>query len=476
MWMVPAAVAAGLGAWRLDGPALWADELATAGAARLPWPALMDLLHEVDAVIGPYYVLMHLWTAAAGESAIALRLPSVAAIVAATVGVTAIGRRIGGPGAGTGAGLFFAILPVTSRYAQEARPYAMVMAAAALATVLCLRLMDRPSPVRTAAYAAGVALAGLLHPLSGALMVAGHAAAAGGRGRGPGRGGRSAWAVGAGAGLVPVAALMVAGAGQAAQVSWILLVTWGTVPDIPPAVFGDAAVGGIALALALAGGRPARRVTGGQRPAGRRFAMTCLYASAFLPVVLLFVAGSLYPLWVARYLLVIVPPVAVLAGSAMAALGRTRCVALVAVVVMVAMPAHVGIRDDAGHGQASRAVDEVIGTRARPGDVLVYPDTHPSIGWAPRDIVDRYLPADRRPPDVLRISPQRTDGRLLAVECPQAECLGTPDRIWVVRVDEAVDPLLDMTPGKAAAIASHYREVDRWSGPLLTIVLLRRKR
>jgi mannosyltransferase len=62
----------------------------------------------------------------------------------------------------------------------------------------------------------------------------------------------------------------------------------------------------------------------------------------------------------------------------------------------------------------------------------------------------------------------------LARECAAAACLGTPPRIWVVRVDSPADPLADMSAAKRAAIGGHYHVVKRWKYPLLGIVLMER--
>ena len=451
--VAPALLAAVLGLWRLGTPVLWADELATWGAVRLPPGELLDLLGGVDAAIGPYYALLSAWVALAGDSAVALRLPSVLAAVAATALVTAIGRRAGGAAAGLLAGLVFAFLPTTSRYAQEARPYAAVMAAAALATLLLLRLVEAPGLRRAAGYAGAVALAGLLHPVGGLLLVAGHGIGV--------LGARSArtlahWAAATAAGLVPVAALAVVAAGQTAQVSWISVITWRTLLAVPESVFGAAAVGGLVLALAVAGWRP--------DPVGG-----CLAGAAFVPVAVLFAVGVFHPVWVGRYLVVVLPACAVLAGLALAGLRPTRQAGVVLLAAALALPAQLTIRGAAGHGQASDRVAQVI--RARPGDVLVFPDTHRSIPWAGRDVVARYLPADRRPPDALAVAPPRTDGRLAAVECPGASCLGTPPRIWLVRTDDVSDPLRDMSAAKRAVLA-RYEVRQRWQYPLLGIYLL----
>ena len=103
---------------------------------------------------------------------VALRLPSVLAMAGAA-GLTAVlGRRLFGAPAGLLAGLLFAVLPGTSRYAQEARPYALVTLFAVLAMVLLVRALDRPGRLRGSFYAAAVAGLGLAHLLALSLLAA----------------------------------------------------------------------------------------------------------------------------------------------------------------------------------------------------------------------------------------------------------------------------------------------------------------
>ncbi|NED59019.1 hypothetical protein G3I24_50085, partial [Micromonospora aurantiaca] len=76
----------------------WRDELATWSAATRPVPDLARMTRTIDAATGPYYLLMHGWTALAGTSPTALRLPSalamaVAAALTARLGAVLVGRR-----------------------------------------------------------------------------------------------------------------------------------------------------------------------------------------------------------------------------------------------------------------------------------------------------------------------------------------------------------------------------------------------
>ncbi|WP_045739521.1 glycosyltransferase family 39 protein [Actinoplanes rectilineatus] len=458
-WVLPAITAAGLGMWRLTGASLWADELATWGAVRLSWDQLRQLTGSVDVILLPYYGALHAYTKIAGTGTTALRLPSVIAVTLTALAVVALGRRAGGDRAGLAAGMLFALLPVVSRYAQEARPYALVILFAALALLALVRLLEGPTVTRTALYTAAVAGAGLAHPLGGMLMVAGHAVAVPLVLR--------PWKVrtallcmlGAGIGSVPALLLAVRGQAQSAQISWITLVDWNTVQGLPQNMFVSAACGGILLALAVLGVR---------RPT------TALAAAAFVPPVLLLVVGVLTPIFVPRYALVALPALAALAGAAAVRAGRPQAVAVLALTAVLAYPVHTELRESDGHGQDSARIAAVIGPRWQPGDVVVFPDRRYSIPWAMRDIYERYLPAPR-PPDVLRVRGQREDGTLLAEECPEASCLGTPNRIWVVGVSPAADLLTDMTPAKRKRIEAGYRVEQRWGFKLLAIALLERR-
>src|SRR5256714_3281374 len=182
-WAWPAGLMLVLSLYQIPRPALWADELATWGAVRLGWGGLFRLLGNVDAVVGPYFALMKAWTSVAGTSTFALRLPSVLAMVAATALLTILGGRLAGRRVGLLAGFAFALVPATSRYAQEARPYAFVILFAIVATLALTRLLDRPSWPRALLYGGSVAVLGAFH-LVALLLLAAHGIVVGLR-RGP---------------------------------------------------------------------------------------------------------------------------------------------------------------------------------------------------------------------------------------------------------------------------------------------------
>ena len=134
----------------------------------------MAYVRNTDAVHGAYYLLMHLVTER-GQSELIARLPSALAAALTAGGIAVIGRRLVSARAGLLAGLIYALLPVVSRYAQEARSYAIVSALGVLATYLLLRALATTT-VRViwfAGYALSVAALGWLH-LDAILLVGAH--------------------------------------------------------------------------------------------------------------------------------------------------------------------------------------------------------------------------------------------------------------------------------------------------------------
>jgi mannosyltransferase len=143
--LVPAAVTLVVGGYRAGDRQLWEDEDATWHASTLGFSDFHRLIGHVDLALAPYYVFMHGWIVLFGDSPLALRAPSVLAMAASAGLLVPLGRRLAGPGVGMVAGLLFAAVPAVSRYAQEARPYALAMLLAVASTLLALRALDRPT-------------------------------------------------------------------------------------------------------------------------------------------------------------------------------------------------------------------------------------------------------------------------------------------------------------------------------------------
>ena len=124
-------------------PSLWYDEAATVTSAQRSWPQLWAELHNVDAVHGLYYSLMHVWFWLVGYTPFTLRFPSALAVGVAAGLVVALGRRLGGRRLGITAGLVFLALPRVQWAGSEGRPYATITTLAVCLTLVGLTAVRR---------------------------------------------------------------------------------------------------------------------------------------------------------------------------------------------------------------------------------------------------------------------------------------------------------------------------------------------
>ncbi|MGP7998552.1 MAG: glycosyltransferase family 39 protein [Streptosporangiaceae bacterium] len=347
------AVTLALMLWGLTAHPFWGDEADTISAASRSLPQLLRLLGHVDAVHGLYYLLLWPVVRLAGPSEFAVRLPSALAMAAAAAGVTAIGRRLVSRQAGLYAGLVFALLPTVTRQAHDARPYALLTAAAALASYLLIRLAERPTLRLLAGYAGCLVAVGHLQ-LCGMLLLPAHAIALAalapaGRARTMRR-----WLA-----SLAVAPVAIIGWQQRAQIAWIPRPGWHDGTDLVTTLLAGpaaaaAAIGLLGLAGLARGGR-----------------LSWLAAPwLLLPPVLLLALSELKPVYNGRYLTFCLPAVALLAGAGLAALNRPGRVIALAAVLSLAAPAVWALRVPTG---GMRAVAEFLRAAERPGDAIAYP-------------------------------------------------------------------------------------------------------
>ncbi|MFC4145958.1 glycosyltransferase family 39 protein [Micromonospora mangrovi] len=503
MWVPPVVLTLGVGLTGLGRAQLWRDELATWSAATRPVGDLVRLAGTIDAATGPYYLFMHGWTAAFGDSTVALRLPSVLAMAGAA-GLTArLGERLVHARVGLLAGLLFAVLPGTSRYAQEARPYALATFFAVLATLLLVEALRRPSWPRWTAYALAVAALGLAHLLALTLLAA-HAVAVllvrwlgpaalvtvrhspvaptpganapnrhaepdptSGANESEGAGRRVVlpWLLALLPAVVLVTPLALAARGQRSrQLDWVDAARLTDLAALPGGVAQSGAVGGLLLGLAALG---AGRL-------GRRAVLPG--ACVLLPVLLLFAAGLVVPLWVARYLVFTVPFGCLLAGAALAGVRLVPALAVVTLAGLVGLPDQAGLRRTHEWPRSAtvdyRGAARVIADGQQPGDAIVY---SPRDSWLFLDLGMAYHLGSDRPRDVLVVRDQRQRADLWAAECPRpAECLAGARRVWLVVAGRRTDPLAAVPGAKGAALRDGFRVARVDPRPGLTVALLTR--
>src|SRR5450755_1785501 len=157
-------------------PSYWRDEAATLAAVKRPFGDMIQLLGNVDAVRGAYYVVSWVIARVFGTGEFALRLPSAIAMAVAAGFVAALGRRLVSPRAGLAAGVLFAVVPDISLYGQDARSYAMVTTMATIAGYVLGRALGTGHGYQRRwwiSYAISVALLGILN-IFGLLLVAAH--------------------------------------------------------------------------------------------------------------------------------------------------------------------------------------------------------------------------------------------------------------------------------------------------------------
>ena len=178
-WFLPALfvvalVIYGAFAWR---PVFWVDEYLTQSAIARPWRDLFDWITTRDPALGPYYVIMKIWSSVS-ISLFWIRLPSVVAMASAVVVVAVLVRRLAGMRIAYLAAGVLLLMPNISRYAQENRPYAFAILCTVGAAALWQRSLDKDrSPWCAAGYGAAVAGMGLAHLYTLTLMPALAAAA-----------------------------------------------------------------------------------------------------------------------------------------------------------------------------------------------------------------------------------------------------------------------------------------------------------
>ncbi len=316
------------GAYRVGVPTLWRDEGATIEAARRSVPQIFALLHHVDAVTGVYYLFMHPVIVIFGTSETAVRLPSVLAMAIAAALVTAMGRRLaelaGLPApalTGLLAGLIFTTAPQVTRYAQEARAYAIVTMLAALASYLLLRALADDRWRWWAGYASAALLGGLFNTFAVLLIVAhGVTLLLTRAGRDTGRPGAvtsrqlTRWAAMCAVAVAGITPVLAAGYLQRVQIAWL------TKPDVNSIVQmaeGFAGSSSLVLPVALTA---ILGVAAGLIPRWRHALTPGMFALPWLvlPALILNAVSLLHPVFTPRYVLYSQPALALLCAAGLA--------------------------------------------------------------------------------------------------------------------------------------------------------------
>jgi mannosyltransferase len=377
-----------LGFLFLGSHSLWLDESVSATLATAPWHRFTDVVAHREPNMALYYLLLRGWTVF-GHSEAVLRIPSVFAALGALAVVIVVARELFDERVALLAGLLLAVDPLFVQYAQDVRGYALCLLLVSASSWLFILGIQRPG-TRPWATWVGYALLSAFAAYSNfwaALVPLAHAASLGFL-----RKDRILWRrlIPAGAALVvllvPLALLIRAtdnaGTNWAAGSSAGKLITRirSTVPHLALDV---AVLLGIVIVLGVVSWlrrRPAvLDVFDRQWPL---FFTGCWLLVPIVTVVLLSLVDK--PLLVIRYLMVSLPPVALLLAVLLVSLWQRRssghpqqAARFAAVLVLVAALVFSGIGVAGwyakGGPQDFRSVVSYLATVGKPGDgVLIY--------------------------------------------------------------------------------------------------------
>ena len=463
---VPPVVTLAVMLWKIQSPSYWRDEGATLAAVQRPFGELIRMLGNVDAVHGAYYMIIWVVVRFGGTGELVTRLPSALAMAAAAAGVAAIGRRLVSPRAGLFAGLVFAVLPEISWYGQDARSYALVTALATAASYLLVRLLGAGGSRRGWLIAYGLALTclGLVNIL-GLTLIPAHGltvALAVRRTRArPGRRSPAAgWLAAAGAAVAVVSPLLLLAWQQRAPESWLKTPAAGTLANLAD-LAGPPALAGVVLLIIACGillsAAAGRAAITADWPAA--LPALCLPWLLLPPAVLL--AGSLIqPVYTLRYVLFVVPALALLAGAALAALGRVAGAIALAMVVLVGLPAQLDARQHGAHGDNIRRADAIVAAARRPGDAVLYASTgarNMAAAYPDGLAALRNIALDQAP-----IPSGTLAGTYLPAPAVRLRLAGVR-RVWVVEVRKDAMPVrLPLLSGLHFRLARKWRTSDIW--------------
>jgi mannosyltransferase len=382
MQVAPPLVTLAVMLWGLTESSYSRDDSATLSAVQRPFGALLAMLGKIDAVHGAYYVLLWPIVHAAGSGEVTTRLPSAAAMAVAAAAITGIGRRLVSPAAGLAAGLMFAIVPAVSLYGQTIRPYALTVGFAAAASYLLVRALAAAASGSAAggwllAYAACLTVLGYLHIFALLLILAHavpvgratlrqHAEAALGR-RLAGE-----WLAAAACAFVLTVPVIWISMAQRANSGWGYSV-WTNIVSLTNLI--GSPLMALAVALAVLCAITAGAVAGQARLRASWPADLVALCVPWLivPPAILIAVSQIAPIYMFRYIVFCAPAAALLAGTALAALGWRAGIAAFAIIAVLAVSAQLKERTPTGHGEDVRGVDQVIAADMRPGDVLMYP-------------------------------------------------------------------------------------------------------
>lgn len=470
-------------------PSFWYDEAATISASySRSLRQLWQMLSNVDAVHGLYYLFMHGWFALLQPTEFWSRAPSALAVGAAAAGVVVLGNQFSSRTVAVSAGIICGILPRATWAGIEARPYAFTMMAAVWLTVLLVHAARRGNAWIWLAY--GVALAAtILLDIYLVLMLLAHIAFLCLYHRR--RKVLVPFAVAsvlACAGLTP---FVREATGQVHQIVWIAPIGRRTLEDVavqqyfersPPFTIMSAVV--VVAAIAL------RVWTSRRLATGDRQLLTLAVGWLVIPTAVILVwSAFVHPIYTPRYMCFTAPAMALIVGACIGAVAVKPWMAAAVVIVfaVVAAPNYVLAQRNpyAKYGMDYSQVADLITAKAAPGDCLLVNDTVTFMPAPMRPLLAARPDAYRKLAD-LSLWQKATDRNDIFDTnlIPEASAgpLSNCRVVWIItQADKSVPaheqaptlppgPVFGATPAFSVPNGLGFRLLERWQFNLVQVI------
>jgi mannosyltransferase len=470
-------------------PSFWYDEAATISASySRSLGQLWQMLSNVDAVHGLYYLLMHGWFQIFPPTEFWSRAPSGLAIGGAAAGLVVLGRQFSSRTVAVASGVVCAILPRATWAAIEARPYALSMMAAVWLTVLLVYAARRDNAAAWLSYGIVLAISILLDVYLVLLFLT-HVAficVFRRRQKVPVRFAITSVLVGC-----AVTPFVVVAVGQAQQISWLAPIGRRTIEDVTiQQYFERSPPFALLSALVVAAATVWWLRTSAQLTESDRQLLTLAIAWLVIPTALIVIWSMLvHPIYTPRYLTFTAPAMALVLGVCIAAVARQpwAASALIGLFALAAAPNYVLVQRGpyAKYGMDYSQVADLITAKAAPGDCLLVNDTV------------TFMPAPMRPlmaarPDAYRKLVDLTlwqratdrndvfDTNLIpeVVAKPLSQCRV----VWIItQADKSMPahqqgamilpgPVFGATPAYAVPHDLGFRLVERWQFNLVQVI------
>jgi mannosyltransferase len=472
-------------------PSFWYDEAATISASySRSLGQLWQMMGNVDAVHGLYYLLMHGWFTLFPPTEFWSRVPSALAVGGAAAGVVVLGKQFSSRTVALSAGVICAILPRATWAGIEARPYAFTMMVAAWSTVLLVHAVRRNSDWVWLWY--GVAMVtSILFDVYLALMFLVHAVFL--CVYRPGRAVVVRFIITTAGTCIAAAPFVWLAVGQAHQIVWISPVGLRTIEDVavqqyfersPLFLIVSACVAVMAVIL--------WRFTSAQLATPDRQLLALAIAWLLVPAaVILGWSAVVHPIYTPRYLCFTAPAIALVLGVCVGALAVRPWMAAAVLVVftLAAAPNFLLVQRSpyAKYGMDYSQVADLIAAKAKgdPGECLMVNDTvtfmpapmRPLLAARPdayQKVVDISLwqkATDRNDVFDTNLIPEASAGPLSVCRVVWIITQADPSRP-AHEQNELMEPgpLFGGTPAFAVVRDTGYRLQERWQFNLVQVI------